>query len=188
MARSDEDSTGGPARRIIFRTRENVQAVRNQYHRERVNGSVSDETHRELASAALMYRDVLAEHSSEGVVADKWEDSGVDGLEALVGQTATVEVKGSGRTSNTRQETRPAVLTVPHTQIYQATKALDTLAKELGFAASARSKTDHTETEADDLMGLLRARGQETAAQNLPARFHNSGEQIEADGGEDVGE
>lgn len=164
----ERDSASQPARRIIFRTRENVQAVRNQYHRERVNGSVSNETHRELAAAALMYRDVLAEHSSERVVADKWEDSGVDGLEALVGQMATIEVKGYGRTSNTRQETRPAVLTVPHTQIYQATKALDRLSKELGFAASAKEKTPSEEATMKDLKGLLKGRGQKEAIELLP--------------------
>lgn len=168
MSRTDDEQAAQPAKRVIFGTRERVQEVRNIYHRERVNGSVSPATHRELATAALQYRDVLAEHSEEGVVRDKWEESGVDGLETLVGETRVVEVEAPGRTANTRTERKPAVLTVPHYQIYQATKALDTLAKELGFAASAREKTASEEASMSDLRGLLKGRGQKEAMQFLP--------------------
>lgn len=175
MSRAD-DQTASPAKRLIFATRERVQMVRNRYHAERVAGGVSDETHRELATVALQYRDVLSEHSENEIVAEKWEDSGVDGLETLVGQTRAVEIEAPGRTQNTQTVMRPAVLSVPAEDIYRATKQLDLLALELGFAASTREKTSHTTTDPDDLEALLTARGQTQALENLPARFLNTSE------------
>jgi hypothetical protein len=168
MSRADDQPSARPAARVIYRTRERVQEVRNRYHRERVHGGVTDPTHRELAIVALQYRDVLAEHSDEGVVRDKWEESGVDNLEALVGQTRTVDEVAAGRTSNTRSVSKPAVLTVPHSQIYHATKELDSLAKELGLAASVREQTPEEEATMNDLRGLLKARGQTEAIELLP--------------------
>jgi hypothetical protein len=168
MSRSDSEAVATPAKRVIYRTRERVQEVRNRYHRERVNGGVTDATHRELATVALQFRDVLAEYADESVVRDKWDESGVDDLEALVGQTRTVDEVAPGRTSNTQTVTKPAVLAVPHVQIYHATKQLDSLAKELGFAASAREKTPEEEATMSDLRGLLKARGQTEAIDLLP--------------------
>jgi hypothetical protein len=168
VSRADDEAASTPAKRVIFRTRERVQEVRNHYHRERVNGGVSEETHRELATVALMYRDVLAEHADEAVVRDKWEESGVDSLEALVGETRTVDEPAPGRTSNTRRVSKPAVLTVPHGDIYRATKKLDSLAKGLGFSASTREKTPEEEATMSDLRGLLKARGQTEAIELLP--------------------
>ena len=131
------------AAEIVNSTKQHVQGVRNQFHRERVNGGVSEETHRELATAALQYRDVLAEYSDENAVRERWEESGVDDLERLVGETRTVEVDAPGRTSNTRTAERPAVLATSPVAIYHATKKLDRLAKELGFAAEVADVTPH---------------------------------------------
>jgi hypothetical protein len=189
MSRADDEAASTPAKRIIFRTRERVQEVRNHYHRERVNGGVSEETHRELATVALMYRDVLAEHADEAVVRDKWRESGVDNLEALVGQTRAVDEPAPGRTANTRTVSKPAVLTVPHGEIFMATKKLDTLAKELGFAASAREKTPEDEGTLEDLYHLLGQRGQTEAQERLPFEPEESESEGEekaiADGGEE---
>lgn len=128
---------------IVVATRQKVQSVRNQFHRERVFGGVTDETHRELATVALQYRDVLAEFADEAAVRDRWEESGVDRLEDLVDETRTQHVEAPGRTSNTETVEKPAVLTVEPRAIYQATKELDTLAKQLGFTAETRDVTPH---------------------------------------------
>jgi hypothetical protein len=188
MSRPEDQPSARPAARVIYRTRERVQEVRNRYHRERVFGGVSDATHRELATVALQYRDVLAEHSDEGVVKDKWEESGVDNLEALVGQTQTVEEVAPGRTSNTQTVTKPAVLTVPLVEIYHATKELDSLAKELGLAADVREKTPEDEGTLEDLYHLLGRRGQTDAQERLPFDPEADEDESEAvaDGGEEA--
>jgi hypothetical protein len=173
---SDDGALSQPAGRIIYQTRQRVQEVRNQYHRERVFGSVSAETHRELATVALQYRDVLAEHAEEQVVREAWRESGVDRLEELVGETRPVEVAGAGDTRNTETVQRPAVLAVSHADIYQATKDLDRLAKELGFAASTRDKTPEEEATMSDLRGLLKARGQTEAMDLLPGGDEDDGD------------
>jgi hypothetical protein len=165
---NDEETSRTPAQRIIFATRQRVQEVRNQYHRERVAGSVSEATHRELATVALQYRDVLAEHADERIVKDHWEESAVDELERLVGERRYVDVEAPGDTSNTRRVAQPAVLAVSHGAIYQATKRLDYLAKRLGFAASARQKTPRDEGDLSDLYHLLGRRGQTEAQARLP--------------------
>lgn len=165
---TDEDKASTPAARLIFTTRERMQMIRNRFHAERVRGGVTDETHRDLATAALQYRDVLSEHAEESVVREQWEQSGVDGLERLVGETQQIGVEAPGRTSNTQTVTQPAVLAVPAEEIYLATKALDSLAKELGFAAATRERTPEDNGDEQDLARILGGRGQAPSLERLP--------------------
>lgn len=135
MAASDDGPSDAPARRLIFHTRERVQQVRNQYHEELVLGDVSQATHQRLAAIAVQYYDVLWEHHDEPQIKEEWDDVGIESIRELLGQSVHVQVDAPGDTSNTRAKTRPAVMTVPHQTLYEMTKDLDVVAKNLGFAA-----------------------------------------------------
>lgn len=154
-------------KRVVYDARETVQAARNEVWGELVgHGSVSPHARRQLATAAVQYWDVLKEYGDERE--DGWEEAGVDQLGELVGQTVEVAEPADGDTSATETVERPALLSVDPQQLIDITKRLDELAKELGFAAATQDRTPSDEPELSDLRGLLKARGQTEALQNLP--------------------
>jgi len=154
-------------KRVVYDARETVQAARNEVWGELVGrGQVSLHARRQLATAAVQYWDVLKEYGEDR--STEWEESGVDQIGALVGETVEVPEPAPGDTNANDTVQRPALLSVDPEQLIDVTKELDTLAKELGFAAGTRDKTPSDEPELSDLRGLLKARGQTEALQNLP--------------------
>jgi hypothetical protein len=62
----------------------------------------------------------------------------------------------------------PAVEELNFWQLEQIAGDLEAAAKKLGFWAPAKDQTEHNEVTHNDMKGLLQARGQEQAIQNLP--------------------
>jgi hypothetical protein len=154
-------------KQVVYDARESVQAARNEVWGELVGrGSVSLHARRQLATAAVQYWDVLKEYGEDRTT--EWEESGVDEIGELVGKTVQVPEPAPGDTSATDMVERPALLSVDPQRLIGVTKRLDTLAKELGFAAGTRDKTPSDEPELSDLRGLLKARGQTEALTKLP--------------------
>jgi len=154
-------------KRLIYEMRRRVQAARNQFWSEGVEGHLSNQTHLELAKATLQYHDVLYEfRSSNAIDESDWPD--ISPLRARVGRRIEREVDSAGRGRGKTTKTVPAVTEIPVEHIVELTEELDDLAKKLGFGAAERSVTEHNDIEHDDLAALLEARGQDEALEKIP--------------------
>ena len=128
-------------RQMIYEIRRRVQAARNRYWAEGVDGEVSDETHRELATAVLQYHDVLYEFRNESVLSPgDWPD--IAEIRERVGRKARQRTQQGGLSRPATVTLVPAVTQVPIEDILQASEDLDDLAKTLGFGAKADTQTD----------------------------------------------
>lgn len=136
-----DDRDDPEPRRMIYDIRQRVQMARNRYWADGVDSQISNETHRELAIAALQYYDVLYEFRGESVIGDSdWPD--ISPLRERVGQTVTRRTQSDAFGEPTTTEEVPAVMLLPVDEIVELTEELDDLAKTLGFAAKADEVTD----------------------------------------------
>lgn len=133
------------ANRMVYEAREHLQAVRNQFWRERVQGEPSPQVRRELAIAALQLYDVLYEHREDEVVKTDWGESAATKLQSLLDETVEVTQDTPGRSTNAIKVERPAIMAVSPDEMLQMTKELDDLAKTLGFSANTADGTTRTE-------------------------------------------
>lgn len=165
---SDDADTGEtPFGRLIREAKEEAFHARRQLRREQPGPS--PEAKRELAQAIADYHDVLRDYADERALEKPWDDRFRLDPDALLDQTVDVEQAVASRNGNaTEPATVPAAATLPARQLLDLAKELDAIAKELGFAASAKQPTPNTEATTDDLMGILRARDQEQALENFP--------------------
>ena len=166
MQMSEERDDHEP-RRMIYEVRRRVQAARNRFWSEGVDGSVSSDTHRELAVAALQYHDVLYEFRDESII-EEGDFPDISPIEERIGRKVQKPVKSAGLGRPVKMQAVPAVTEIPVEQLVQATEDLDDLAKKLGFGAKAAERTPHNEVDHDDLRALLDHRGQDQALEKLP--------------------
>lgn len=146
MSSADEQNQHrSAANRMVYDARERLQAVRNQFWRERVQGEPSPKVRRELAIAALQLYDVLYEHREEEVVESDWNESAATRLQSLLNSTVEVPRDSPGRSSNAKTVERPAIMAIGADELLQMTKELDDLAKTLGFSANTADGTTRTE-------------------------------------------
>lgn len=134
MSKANDDGYS-PSNRMIMEAREHLQAVRNQFWRERIRGQPSPEIRRELAVAGLQLFDVLWEHREEEVVKHDWQESNVGDFISLLNETVEMQQPTPGDSQNSRTESMPALMALSADRLLQMTKDLDQLAKELGFSA-----------------------------------------------------
>lgn len=154
------------AKEEAFKARQHLR--RDQLQHDRPGASVEAKANTAIALAD--YRDVLYDYHDEGALKTPWDkrDVDIDLLDDYLAGTTTGEKELPRRGSPTVSEPVPKVKDAPVDYLFQVGKELDAIAKELGFAASARDKTPSDEASMDDLRGLLKARGQTEALRNLP--------------------
>lgn len=166
---SDQDAQGTETAfaRLIREAKEEAFHARRQLRREQPNPS--RETKREVAAAVADYYDVLVDYADERALKTEWDDRLDVDPDALLGETVTVEQSiDSANPHATETVEQPYVIALSAEQLTSIAKELDSVAKELGFAASAKDPTPNTKAEREDLAGLLKARGQDQALENLP--------------------
>lgn len=139
MSQYDDADRGSAADRLIYDAREQLQAVRREFWRQRVTGTVSPRVKQELAVASLTLYDILWEHRDEQKIRNEWEESHVDQLRELLDETVAVESQTAGDSPNSKTETRPAIMSADADWLLSMSKRLDELAKDLGFGASIAS-------------------------------------------------
>lgn len=136
-----DDRDDPEPRRMIYEIRRRVQAARNHYWSDGVDGEISEETHRQLAVTTLQYYDVLLEFRDESIIGEEgFPDISV--IRDRVGERANVVAPSPGLGRPDKPDTVPAVTQVPVERILQLSEQLDDLAKQLGFGAKAETKTD----------------------------------------------
>lgn len=155
-------------RKLIREAKEEAYHARRALRRGLPNPSGGQK--RQLAEALADYRDVLWEFRDERALEEPWDerDVNVDVVDTLLTETTTVERTLNRRGSPTEEIQVPLVEQVDSQLLLQIGKELDSIAKELGFSARAKQPTPSEEADMSDLKGLLKARGQETAVEQLP--------------------
>lgn len=162
--RDDEPDRG--FRRQIRETKEEAFRARRILRRELPDPSV--DTRREVATILSDYRDLLSDYAEESALKEPWDDRDVDWIDVTLTQTTTVEQPLPRRGNVTEKVEVPRAAVIDPENLLRLGKELDAIAKELGFAASARDQTENSEASEDDIVHLLTARGQDDALEQLP--------------------
>jgi hypothetical protein len=162
---------GGEARdrRLIREAKEQAYHARRQLRHDLP--APSGESKRQLAVALADYRDVLSDYRNERALDVDWDEREVDIdiIDRLLSQTTTASQPLNRRGSPTESVTVQLVEQVDPQVLISVAKELDSIAKELGFAAAAKDPTPSEEADKSDLRGLLRARDQGEALDHLGA-------------------
>lgn len=170
---TDRDDAGSEqaARRVILKRQE--QAYQAQELLKEHEPDVPPQVKREAAIKIDNFRDVLVNYHNERALEVPWGERAVDVdiLGEYLSRTTIIEVSLGRRGDATVQEKVPKIAELTGWQIRRIAHELHLVAKELGFAASAKEKTPRTEATHEDLYALLQARGQEEALGNLPGTW-----------------
>jgi len=161
-----EEANDRGFRRQIRETKEEAFQARRVLRRGLPDPDV--ETRLEVATVLSDYRDLLSDYADESALKTPWDGRDVDWIDSTLVETTTVERSLPRRGHATEKIEVPQAAVIDPRQLLQLAKELDAIAKELGFAASAKEQTDNTEATTGDLVNLLTARGQEDAIEQLP--------------------
>jgi len=175
MSEHDDEPDRG-FRRQIRETKEEAFRARRVLRRGLPDPDI--ETRLDVAQIHSDYRDLLSDYASESALKTPWDDRNVDWIDTTLAQTTTVERPLPRRGHATETVQVPRAASIDPSRLLDLGKELDAIAKELGFAASARDQTTNTEATKKDLVNLLNARGQDDAIERLPDDW------VEDDGGE----
>jgi len=162
MAKDEPRDT--PARRAIFEQRERVRRVRSQCYRALNNDRSAP--HAEMRAELMDYWDALSEFRDE--VEETWEEHGLDEIPELAQERVEVSVEKPGYGAHAERTTKPKLATVDIWTLIDYSQGLDAAANKLGFAANTPNSIPNDEPDMADLRGLLQARGQDQALENLP--------------------
>lgn len=153
--------------RLIREAKEEAFHARRRLRREQPTPSQG--TKQEVAVALADYHDVLLDYADERALDVAWDERLPVDPDALLGETVTVEQSVPARNRAAAETVDvPAAATLAAHQLLSLAKELDAIAKELGFAASAKKPTPGEEASMGDLRGLLKSRGQDQALEFLP--------------------
>ena len=166
---SNDDSSDPQPTRMIYDTRRYVQQIRNRFWEEGVNGGFSPSTKRDLATVAIQYWDMLCELRDESVL-DDGDFPDITPIRSRIGRQTEVVTKSKRLGQSTTLKTVPAITELSDWYLVELTQELDDLAKKLGFAATTADRVPNDRASEDDLKGLLEARGQTEAVENLPSQ------------------
>lgn len=165
---SEHDDSHDPDRALIRDAKEEAWHARRALRRELP--SPAAETRRELVCALADLRDLLVDYRGHRALDRPWDERepDVDLIPRLLTETRD-DVVARGRTGDPAEVNRTLAAEQADPQkLIALGKELDAIAKELGFAAEARDPTPGDEAGLDDLRGLLAARDQESALDQLP--------------------
>lgn len=153
-----DDTSSGDARpkRIIYDIQSRALAAVADYFDERLRGTITEQTRRELATTALLYREALWKHRDEKALTTPWEERPIHWIDQYVNETVTVETKSNRRNGNKTTVERPALLTVDPQRFVDTIHELEDIAEELGFsadvneAAAQEANADYSELGGGD--------------------------------------
>ena len=168
MSRSD-NAAGDPTGydRLIREAKEEAFHARRKLRRELPNPSAA--VRLDVVAATADYYDALADYRDERAIDGDWGDHIDLDPNRLLEETAEIERSVSSPNPNaSRSADVPLGATVGPERLLALGKQLDAVAKDLGFAAAAKDTTPNEEATLNDLRGLLKARGQTRALDNLP--------------------
>lgn len=162
----DEDRVQSESGSDIRKERSRIQEAltRLDEHKPNVPGDVKNKVGVVLNS----YRRSLRRYRDEQALEVDWDERGVDVLDEYLNQMVYVEVPLNRRGAAKESREELAIRHVPAQTLNRIGEELLDIDKELGFSKQAKNPTPNTEATHDDLAGLLKARGQTQALENLP--------------------
>lgn len=170
---SEPDTKGRQYLNDLQKARRRVGQIRSAVRREITNeGQPTHQTKAEFGAAMADFQDLLETYRSENALQEPFNERlPISDLSERVNQTVEKTVVVNSTTGREERNHFPVIVKLHHDVLIRHSKELNSIFKELGFAASARSKTETSEATEDDLKGLLKARGQTEALENLPNHF-----------------
>ena len=148
MASADE-SDNSHFSRLIYRAQEEMDQARMLYFQQRAEGGANEETITYLQASLMRYYSVMRRYRDESAIEDEWPTEQFRQLQEHVLSEERVSTRSAGRGSRQTVQTRPG--RVDPKQAVELSFTLDDIATELGFAASPKEVTPHTEATEDDL-------------------------------------
>lgn len=134
--------------RIVKEYAVKAYEVQEEYDSEGVEGYVSNETHKRLATVAVSYHRALKEYRDEAIIEDG-DLPDVAYLKQRLGQKITRKTKAPGRSSGVTGTSVPAITEVPAGQIDNTIDELHDFRHKLGFTAKAADSTPRTSIDED---------------------------------------
>jgi hypothetical protein len=167
---ADSEPANEIPRRRFYQTQERAHAILSEYRGMALDGGAPESYKSVMGRACLDYVAALRKHRTERAIKDEWADvdEALAPIRQAVGQQVAVEIGATGDTSATETVYRPAIRRIPFGYMEQVIEELDDLAKNLGLSESVTDETPADKPTISDLRGLLKARGQTEALQNLP--------------------
>lgn len=155
-----------------------VGAARQKYINASQTGAAPESLLRDYHAAVINYYMELRPYRDNSIISEQWTDAtlwdtgentvtGVDSLQAWISPTRSAQSQAAGRGTTKQTGREPDRLGAQ--QLVAVSMLLDDLAAQLGFAASTKQQTPHDEADKSDLKALLKARGQDEAAERVPA-------------------
>lgn len=132
--------------RIVREAKEEAFHARRQGRREKINWQVLTprmKSRVEVAAALADYHDVLLDYHDERALQTPWEERLPVDPDVLLDKAITLEKSIQCRNPHAADEIEvPAAATYPVKELLELAKELDAIAKELGFAADAKSSRE----------------------------------------------
>lgn len=138
MSSYDDDSSDPQPKRLIYQKKEQLQAVRDRFWEEAVEGELNPRTKRYIATVAMQFWDALHEYRDESVLSEG-DFPDISPIRDRLGRQTRVPSKTPRRGGGQRLRTVPAINELDDWYLIEVTEQLDDLAKKLGFAAKAAS-------------------------------------------------
>jgi len=146
---NDYNDDRTPYGRMIRESKEEAFHARRKLRRRLPNPHI--ETKREVANALADYADALEDYADERSLETPWEERLPVRLDELLNETTTVNKPIQARNSDAAEPTSiPRIVELGPHQLLQLGKELDAIAKELGFAAEAKTSREQFHIAAPD--------------------------------------
>jgi len=140
------------------------------------SGSASKETKAKFGSVLATYQGLLEIYQNEAVLKQPWgERLPISDLEAKTVKTISKNITSNPATGSSETQHYPVISKHHGSTLIEHSKELDSIFKELGFAAAASDTIPNDEATEGDLKGLLETRGQDEAIDNLPSEQEADG-------------
>ncbi len=171
MSKNEEDQLQSALGREIGQRMERAYKVLETL--DSCRPGVSGDVKKDAGVILNSYRRVLKRYRNERALDVAWEERevNVDLLGRYMSEVVMKQKPLPRRGDATESEPALAITQMPTEQLIRIGEELHDIAKELGFAKQAKSPTPNTEASRDDLAGLLKARGQDQALENLPSAW-----------------
>jgi len=167
---SDDDQGVTQAKRLILNIAEEAMLIRSAFISQKANGSGDPRVLNELRSNAVRYFEVLREHRFETAIKDEWAETDLPEFERLLRETTVVEQQRAGYAAGVDRVEVPKLREADPWFLVDIIRQLDDIRKELKISAAGPDVTPKDDVGLEDIRELQKGRGQEEAADRIPAR------------------
>ena len=134
--RDDGNAADSTPKQVVYDAEMAALAAIREYRQWKLSEApVGDEVRRQLAEAALSFKEVLHKYRSKGALDPSWEDRNIHWIEEKQNQQVAVKSPTARRNGNAETKRKPAILAVDPEAIVSVIRELEDIADQLGFTA-----------------------------------------------------